>query len=284
MRTATAVGLFYCSEDEIAAVRRHLPPSMTVALYADDGADAACDFAVIGSSAVKRRAVLTAMREKLASTPAVLLLESADADPALAGDFDVLAHAELYRLPFVMERGLRLHRTEAALRESERRYRELLENAREGVWVIDNEGRTCSANDRMAELLGAPADALQQTSFFDFIDPQHRAAALTKLQGVRDRSGEGHELRFRRRDGSMFWGLVSLSSVHDPRGELAGACALVTDITARREMEEELRGREMKLSMAQHLAQIGSWEWDFEHDVVTVSRELQEVIGADAAA
>jgi len=65
MRTTTAVGLFYCSQDELAAVRRHLPSSMTVTLYADDGSDAACDFAVIGASAVKRRAVLIALREKL---------------------------------------------------------------------------------------------------------------------------------------------------------------------------------------------------------------------------
>lgn len=283
MRTTTAVGLFYCSQDELAAVRRHLPPSMTVTLYADDGSDAACDFAVIGSSAVKRRAVLTALREKLGATPSVVLLESSDDDPSLSGDFAAVAHSELYLLPYVMQRELRLHRTEAALRESERRYRELLENAHEGVWVIDKEGKTTYANERMAELLGVSVASLERASFFDFVDPQHRAIALTKLQGVADRKGDAHELRFRRPDGTLFWVSVSFSNVDDPHGESAGALALVSDINARRLMEEELRGRELKLSMAQQLAHIGSWEWDFENDVVTLSHELRNVLGGAAA-
>ena len=282
MRTGTAVGLFYCSQDELAAVRRHLPASMTVTLYADDGSDAACDFAVIGSSAVKRRAVLVALREKLGWTPALLLLSGTDDDPALDGDFAALAPSELYRLPYVMRRELRLHQTEAALRESERRYRELVENAHEGVWVFDHEGMTTYANHRMAALLGVTLEALNRASFFDFIDPQQRAVALTKLQGVTNVAGDAHELRFRRRDGSAFWASVSLSNVHDPGADAANVLALVSDMTARRQMEDELRGREMQLTMAQHLAQVGSWEWDFENDVFTMSRELRHVIGGAA--
>jgi len=277
MRTATAVGLFYCSQDELAAVRRQLPSSTTVTLYADDGSDAACDFAVIGSSAVKRRAMLTALREKLGSTPALLLLESVEDDPSLPDDFTALTHDEMHRLPYVMRRELRLHQAETALRESERRYLDLLESAHEGVWVFDHEGVTTYANQRMADLLGVPADSLKRTAFFDFVDPGQRAVALTKLQAVTNGIGEAHEFRFRRRDGSMFWAAVSLSNVLDSRGESTGALALVTDISARRKMQEEIRDRDVQLAMAQQLSQIGSWDWDVENDVVTLSPELQGV-------
>lgn len=280
MHTATAIGLFYCSEDELAAVRRHLPPSVTMTLYADDGSDAACDFAVIGSSAVKRRAVLNALREKLGFTPALLLLANDDDDPQLAGDFAALTHGELHRLPYVMQRELRLHHTEAALRESERRYRQLLESAHEGVWIFDAEGTTTYANPRMAELLGVTMRVLERASLFDFIDPEQRALALTKLQGVREGIAEPHELRFRRRDGTSFWAAVSLSKVHDSGNEPASVLALVSDVTAQRQMEDQLRGGAMRLSMAQHLAQIGSWEWEYENDVFTMSPELARVIGA----
>jgi two-component system, cell cycle sensor histidine kinase and response regulator CckA len=267
MRTAVAVGLFYCSEDELSAVRRHLPSSMIVTLYADDGSDAACDFAIIGSSAVKRRAVLTALREKLGGTPALLLLDEIDDDaPSIAGDFAVLAQSELYRLPYVLQRELRLHQAEAALRESERRYRELVENAHEGVWAFDHEGVTTYANHRMAALLGVSLESLQRASFFDFIDPEQRAIALTRLQGAANGAGEAHEFRFRRRDGTLFWASVSLSNAHDPGAEATAVLALVSDITPRRQMEEERRGREMQLAMAQHLGQIGSWEWDLENE------------------
>lgn len=285
MRTAVAVGLFYCSEDELSAVRRHLPSSMTVTLYADDGSDAACDFAIIGSSAVKRRAVVTALREKLGGTPVLLLLDEIDDDTSfIAGDFAVLAQPELYRLPYVLQRELRLHQAEASLRESERRYRELVENAHEGVWAFDKEGVTTYANHRIAELLGVSLESLQRASFFDFIDPQQRAIALTRLQGAADGANEAHEFRFRRRDGTSFWASVSLSNVHDPSAEATAVLALVSDVTARRQMEEELRGRELQLAMAQHLGQIGSWEWDFENDVFSMSPELRRVIGAAESA
>jgi PAS domain S-box-containing protein len=42
-------------------------------------------------------------------------------------------------------------------------------------------------------------------------------------------------------------------------------------------MEEELRDRDLHLAMAQQLSQIGSWDWDVENDVVTLSPELQRV-------
>jgi len=266
MRTAVAVGLFYCSEDERSAVRRHLPSSMTVTLYADDGSDAACDFAIIGSSAVKRRAVVNALREKLGGTPALLLLDEIPEDESIAGDVAVLTHSELYRLPYVLQRELRLHHAETALRESERRYLELVENAHEGVWAFDHEGVTTYANHRMAALLGVSLESLQRASFFDFIDPEQRAIALTRLQGAANGPGEAHEFRFRRRDGTMFWASVSLSNAHDPNAGQKVVLALVTDITPRRRMEEELRGREIQLATAQHLGQIGRWEWDFEND------------------
>src|SRR3954452_23660422 len=99
MRTATAVGLFYCSEDELASVRRHLPQSATVALYADDGSDAACNFAVIGSAAAKRPAALKKLRAELRSTPAAVLSGLDDDVPPAATDFLVLAHSELHQLP-----------------------------------------------------------------------------------------------------------------------------------------------------------------------------------------
>ncbi len=277
MRTATAVGLFYCSEDELATVRCHLPQSMTVTLYADDGSDAACNFAVIGSSAAKRRAVLKKLREKLGSTPAVLLIDSEKNDLPGTTDFMLLTRSELHQLPSILQRELRLQRIEAALRESERRYRDLLENAHEGVWMFDREGKTTFANQHLAQLLGTSMHVLRRTSFFDVIDPAQRAFALTKVQGVRDGVTEPHELRFRRHDGTFFWAHVSLSSMRE--GDKLLVMALVSDITAGRQLEEELRGREMQLSMAQQLAQVGSWGWDIENDVFTMSHELRRVFG-----
>ena len=60
-------------------------------------------------------------------------------------------------------------RTEGALRDSEERYRLIVELAREGICVIDGFGRTTFANHALADLLGTTVNELLGGSLFDFI-------------------------------------------------------------------------------------------------------------------
>ncbi len=53
-----------------------------------------------------------------------------------------------------IEMALYKHQTERKLRESEARYRRLVETAHEGIWAIDTDGRTTFVNERMAGMLG----------------------------------------------------------------------------------------------------------------------------------
>ena len=57
-------------------------------------------------------------------------------------------------------------RAEAALRLSERRYRDVVENLHEGLWLIDSQNRTTFANPYLAKMLGyTPEDMLGQSLF-----------------------------------------------------------------------------------------------------------------------
>jgi PAS domain S-box-containing protein len=271
-----AIGLYYCSESELAAVRRYVPASPAVTFVSEAEP---CDFAIIGASAVKRHAVMAALQEKIGATPALTLLEGETEEQYLTGDYAALTKSELHLLPYVIRRELRLKQTEIALRESERRYRELLESAHEGIWVFDTEGNTTYANAKMAEIVGVPLHGLQQASFFEYVDESMRAFALTQLQRVARGAAESHEIRLRRRNGTRLWATVALSAVYDSRGEYHGALALITDVTARHEMEETLRRRDTQLTLAQHLAHVGSWEWDFDYDRVSMSDELRGITG-----
>lgn len=53
------------------------------------------------------------------------------------------------------------------------------------------------------------------------------------------------------------------------------------ELTERRRAEEALRRREAQLAEAQHIAHIGSWEWDVRENVVTWSDELYRIFGLD---
>ncbi len=128
-----------------------------------------------------------------------------------------------------------------ALQQSEERLREIIGTAREGIWTIDLDGVTTFANPRMAELLGYRIEELVGRSFFDFMDPDSRGAAERDLAKRRAGIAETHEFRFRRLDGSHLWTLVNTNPLYGDDGEVTGALAMITDISARKEDEAAIR-------------------------------------------
>ena len=132
-------------------------------------------------------------------------------------------------------------RIEAALRDSEERYRRIVQTAQEGIWIIDAENRTTFANRRLAEILGCPVDRLLETSLFDFMDEEWRQIALAGLTRRRQGIAEKHDFKFRRPDGGEIWALLSTNPIFDAAGRYAGALAMVVDITERKRMGQELQ-------------------------------------------
>ncbi|MEJ2718785.1 MAG: PAS domain S-box protein [Deltaproteobacteria bacterium] len=132
-------------------------------------------------------------------------------------------------------------RMEDALRRSEAKYRALIENAQEGIWAVDTEGRTTFVNPRMAEILGyAPEEMLGQP-VFTFLAEEARARAGGYLerrrQGLRDQA----DLQFLRKDGTPVYAAIIGSPIIDDEGQFAGALACVSDITDRKCAEEALQ-------------------------------------------
>jgi PAS domain S-box-containing protein len=132
-------------------------------------------------------------------------------------------------------------RAEEALRASEERFRSIVETAEEGIWMIDAESRTTFANKKMAEMLGCTQEEMMGRSLFDFMDEEGRA--LAKLLVERRRRGirEQHDFKFRRQDGATLWALLAASPVFDEAGRYMGALAMVTDITQRKQLQEQFR-------------------------------------------
>ncbi len=122
-------------------------------------------------------------------------------------------------------------RTVEALRRSEARYRQIVDTAYEGVWLIDAESRTVFVNRRTTELLGYAAGEILGRSVFHFVHPDDRANVEARLRRRDEQTPEQMEVHFRRKDGSDFWALVASSTVHNERGEVVGGLGMITDIT-----------------------------------------------------
>jgi len=130
-------------------------------------------------------------------------------------------------------------RAEAALRESEERYRRIVETALEGIWEIDAQGNTTYANPRMAEMLGYSVEELMGRNAFELVPPEEMQAARQQWDLRRQGFSGRPEFRFTQRDGSSFWGQCSATSLLDDSGRFAGAVTMVVDVTDRKRAEAE---------------------------------------------
>lgn len=124
-----------------------------------------------------------------------------------------------------------------ALRDSEARYRRMVETATEGIWVTDTNDRITFANERMADITGYHVDELLGRSMFDFLE-----ADPAEAHPHRDESGQqSYDYRLRRKDGSDCWAIVSTAPILDADSKYQGGLAMFTDITERKRAETEVR-------------------------------------------
>ncbi|HWM93185.1 MAG TPA: PAS domain S-box protein [Thermoanaerobaculia bacterium] len=132
---------------------------------------------------------------------------------------------------------------ENALRKSDARLRDLVDTAAEGVWIIDADRRTTYVNRRTAEMLERPIHEIVGHPCDTFFAPE--SLPLVDEIWERCRRGlRGHqELCFLLPDGRRVWASASVSPVLDENGELGGVLAMLTDVTERRRLDEELRRR-----------------------------------------
>jgi PAS domain S-box-containing protein len=130
------------------------------------------------------------------------------------------------------------HRAVDELRESEERYRRIVEGTSEGVALMDSEGRITFANGRLADMLRYPREELLGRLASEFGPPESRRELEEKLaRGMRGESG-AHERPFLRRDGSSVWLELDVSPLFDANGNAEGALGLFRDVSSRRRAEE----------------------------------------------
>ena len=125
--------------------------------------------------------------------------------------------------------------------ESERRYRRIVETANDGIWMLDDQLVTIFANQRLAALLGYTVPEMLGRSLFDFVFEEDSRLNTADLRHPREPVNEQLQQRYRRKDGSELWTLVSRTPTFDEDGALTGVLKMVSDITDHKRTEYERR-------------------------------------------
>ncbi|MCX6700473.1 MAG: PAS domain S-box protein [Methanomicrobiales archaeon] len=234
----------------------------------------------------------------------------------LANAFNNMAARLRVRTAEVEARVSELLATQAALHESEEKYRDLVDNSHDIIYTITAEGVFTFVSPAWTTLLGHPVSHVVGQPFQKFVHPDDLSGCMIFLQsaiGTGQRQG-GIEYRVQHTDGTWHWHTTSAVPFKDDVGKTVGFYGIARDITERKVAEEALRKNteelhaayeeltatdeelranvtdltrqeltlrlsEDRLLMTQKIGQIGSWEYSFESGKIWGSGEALRIYG-----
>ena len=129
---------------------------------------------------------------------------------------------------------------ETAMKESEEKYRRLVEDSLEGIWVIDDEANTTFVNQSMANMFGYEIDEMIGINLFKFMDEDGKRKADTFFERRRQGVKEDHEFEFIHKSGRKIFSTLRASPIFDEDGNFEGAMAFVTDVTEQKIAQEKI--------------------------------------------
>lgn len=129
---------------------------------------------------------------------------------------------------------------EERLRDSEKKYREIVETANESVVVFDSDLRINFANRLFSESTGFKEEELINKSLYDFIPEEDMPHIRSVLEERMNGKGGYAECRFKRKDGSLFWVFSTTRPRLDEEGRFSGMLTMFIDITDKKKAEESL--------------------------------------------
>ncbi len=184
----------------------------------------------------------------------------------------------------ITERWLReeeIRKAEAALKESEERYRAVFDNAGIGIDLLDQDGRFVHVNNALTAMLGYTDRDFLYLTLSDITHPDDREISEQRLANIMrgEISGYRIEKRYIKKDGSTMWGDLSVSAIRNPKGDHIATIGVIADITYRKEAEEKLQ-QEKAISDATIDSLPGTfYVFDHESKLVRWNKNLEKVTG-----
>ncbi|WP_202552441.1 sensor histidine kinase [Ginsengibacter hankyongi] len=126
------------------------------------------------------------------------------------------------------------------IEESAKRYRQIVETAQEGIWLIDENNITTFVNKKLCEILEYSEEEMMGREIYDFMDEDGKELAATMM--VEKQEGQSGQKNFKyiAKSGKEIWTTLSANPLFNEDNRYKGALAMVTDITERIVLEKQL--------------------------------------------
>ncbi|MGH7992103.1 MAG: PAS domain S-box protein [Limisphaerales bacterium] len=169
---------------------------------------------------------------------------------------------------------------EATLRESEERYRRLVEDVKDyAIYQLDPEGRIVTWNTGAERIEGYSNGEIRGKPFATFFTPGDvrrglPGQLLKKAEKEGRAASEGWRLR---KNGSRFWSQGIITALRDERGKLCGFSKIGHDITRQKEAEEKIRqlNEQLEQRVADRTSQLEAANQELEAFSYSISHDLR---------
>ncbi len=160
------------------------------------------------------------------------------------------------------------------IESSEKKYRQIVETAQEGIWLIDENSKTTFVNKKMCEILQYSEEEMIGKENYYFMDALGKEKYKLALERRKSGKAEKMEVHYNSKNGNRIIAEVSANPIFDDNGIYRGALGMVSDVTETKHLED-------LLGKSNRLAKIGSWEVDVEKGTVFWSDITKEIREAD---
>ena len=166
------------------------------------------------------------------------------------------------------------------IRESEARFRGLVEGFAQAVWETDSEGVVVADSPSWRAFTGQTRNQWLGKGWLDAVHPDDRLQADAQWRdAIRARRVVDMEFRLKRAAGGWAWSNVRAAPISNDAGAPLKWAAMSIDITARRLAEVQLRASEERLTLALSVGGLGAWDWDMRSGMLSWSDEHYWMLG-----
>ncbi|MEI6766579.1 MAG: PAS domain S-box protein [Bacteroidota bacterium] len=155
-------------------------------------------------------------------------------------------------------------------------------NAPMGISLTSTDGRFIQVNDAFSSMLGYSHDDLMEIPFASITYPDDRKKSLEWMAQMISGALTGlnaAEKRYITKSGSYIWVEITTSMMFDKEGKPLYFITMVQDITEKKKNAETLRQSTEMLQLAQRIARIGSWTYDYMSGEYDLSEEMCDITG-----
>jgi len=161
-----------------------------------------------------------------------------------------------------------------ALRQSEERFRSYVENAPDGIFVVDENGAYLGVNPAASRITGYSREEILHMSISDMLQKDEIEKGIKHFQQVRNEGAAYDEIGFVTKAGeNRFWE-VSAVKLSDIR-----FLGFVKDITDRRQIQDQLETNDIRYRRAQEIGHVGNWEYNLQTGLFWGSEESKRIYG-----